>query len=311
MKIDNHNRVIHNNAIFITQELGNYNASGHIWGISANDCDGVSIGDNLVVCDYGSGVPIPGTVDPPSIVIPQNTDKTVGIWIDNCQDAMVGCNETHYFGQGIHLEDDVTGTTNPNAPHNYSNNTMASCYNGLFLEVGLIADHFGSGGTGLGVDNSWPMSALPGPAVTFNARVLDNRSPFSTPAPTPINYYYSIGTFDPQLNNPLFSKQANSSPNSCMISSPPSNKRSETSKNGANEIIVYPNPSEHTIFIKGERESDNIAIYSITNVLGLDVTMKTHFLNDNELDISELPLGTYILNLHYNGFFKRVRIVKK
>ena len=299
--------IVHNNDIFITQELTNYIASGPIRGISAINCNGVSIGENTVVCDYGSAVPLPGDE---VNNIPVNTDKTVGIWVDNCQDAMVGCNETHYFGQGIHLQGDVSGVLNPIAPNQFANNIMASCYNGLFLENNVNVSPFGNP-NGYAVDNTWPASTLPGSSIT-NARVLDNRYPSSSPAPATIYYYYSSTTSNPLILNQFFQGLFGGSTNNCGISSPPSQKTKGINNiSDFSKIIVYPNPANETLSISSIQPEDIIIFLRLTNLIGHNLDLKNRKLSKRTINVSDLPSGVYFMHIKVNNKVERIKFVKQ
>lgn len=71
------------------------------------------------------------------------------------------------------------------------------------------------------------------------------------------------------------------------------------------EIVVYPNPTENVLFIKGIKGSTEVLIYSI---LGKKVRSVQ---NTNSIDVRTLPTGFYMINISGNAhqiskkFFKK------
>ncbi len=77
-------------------------------------------------------------------------------------------------------------------------------------------------------------------------------------------------------------------------------------------LNVYPNPASHTLYvtlneIAMEEDQRMIIIY---NNLGKQVIQRIASQSTNEIDVSMLPVGTYILKLIYGNRHKEWIIVK-
>lgn len=72
---------------------------------------------------------------------------------------------------------------------------------------------------------------------------------------------------------------------------------------GTNDIVVYPNPANHTIFLN--QEVENIVLH---NVQG-QVIRKAD--NTNKLDLTNVPAGTYLLNIYTHEVYTSKRITIK
>ena len=69
----------------------------------------------------------------------------------------------------------------------------------------------------------------------------------------------------------------------CVSLSNPENERLD--------MIIYPNPTDNILFIKGNKNSMNVSIY---NILGKEVLSK---MNTNNIDVKILPKGVYIIKI--------------
>jgi hypothetical protein len=78
--------------------------------------------------------------------------------------------------------------------------------------------------------------------------------------------------------------------------------------NAFDEVTIYPNPAQNFISVRGIEKYDRIKIFSISGSLVLDEKMNSEL---NQIDISSLIDGIYILNL-YQGeeFIGMKKIVK-
>jgi beta-glucanase (GH16 family) len=73
-----------------------------------------------------------------------------------------------------------------------------------------------------------------------------------------------------------------------------------------NTIITYPNPASDVYYIQGAKEGSSIMIRSTTGSEALHTK-----LNNGSIDISELPAGVYIVDLHHEGKQVRHKLIKK
>ena len=58
-----------------------------------------------------------------------------------------------------------------------------------------------------------------------------------------------------------------------------------------NAITIYPNPTDNTLFIKGNKNLMKVSVY---NMLGKEVLSK---MNTNNIDVNVLPKGVYIIKI--------------
>jgi polyhydroxybutyrate depolymerase len=56
-------------------------------------------------------------------------------------------------------------------------------------------------------------------------------------------------------------------------------------------IVLTPNPTDNTLFIKGNKNLINVSVY---NMLGKEVLSK---MNTNNIDVNVLPKGVYIIKI--------------
>ena len=69
----------------------------------------------------------------------------------------------------------------------------------------------------------------------------------------------------------------------CVSLSTPENERLD--------LIIYPNPTDNILFIKGNKNLMNVSVY---NMLGKEVLSK---MNTNNIDVKVLPKGVYIIKI--------------
>ena len=58
-----------------------------------------------------------------------------------------------------------------------------------------------------------------------------------------------------------------------------------------NSLKLYPNPTDNTLFIKGNKNLMKVSVY---NMLGKEVLSK---MNTNNIDVNVLPKGVYIIKI--------------
>jgi len=74
-----------------------------------------------------------------------------------------------------------------------------------------------------------------------------------------------------------------------------------------NAICIYPNPANDALYIKSEGEIDNIIL---TDLYGHEFLVPSSKINDlNQIDISKLNSGVYILKMTINGFLHSKKVV--
>lgn len=73
------------------------------------------------------------------------------------------------------------------------------------------------------------------------------------------------------------------------------------------EITYYPNPTAHNLFIKSSHEIENLEIFTITGK-----RVNSIIVTDNEfdLDVSNLPSGTYFVKIRSLGKIQTIKMVK-
>ena len=64
-----------------------------------------------------------------------------------------------------------------------------------------------------------------------------------------------------------------------------------THENERLDLIIYPNPTDNTLFIKGNQNLMKVSVY---NMLGKEVLSK---MNTNNIDVNVLPKGVYIIKI--------------
>jgi hypothetical protein len=76
------------------------------------------------------------------------------------------------------------------------------------------------------------------------------------------------------------------------------------------EIVIYPNPNDNYIIISSNSMTFNNNYFKITDILGKDVIKG--YLKDDKIDISQLTIGTYILQVEIErGKYMARKIVKR
>jgi len=75
----------------------------------------------------------------------------------------------------------------------------------------------------------------------------------------------------------------------------------------SNNITVYPNPTNSKINIKSESKFDEVEIYT---VIGQKV-ISNKISENQEIDLSELTSGTYLIKLKCDGLIKCIKIIKE
>lgn len=75
-----------------------------------------------------------------------------------------------------------------------------------------------------------------------------------------------------------------------------------------NTIIVNPNPTSTKINVNGIKDR---AVYNIMDVTGRLVSRGNITHSDNEINVSELSQGIYILSLHENGNQQQIKLLKE
>ncbi len=80
--------------------------------------------------------------------------------------------------------------------------------------------------------------------------------------------------------------------------------------NASNNFVVYPNPTTSIIFASSKDYYDNVEVY---NNLGQKVYFETlgTILNNQEIDLSNLSAGTYILKFNSIENIKSIKVVKE
>lgn len=72
------------------------------------------------------------------------------------------------------------------------------------------------------------------------------------------------------------------------------------------EIISYPNPFGDKIYFNNPERIERILIF---NLIGEEVG--EFYINENNIDVSNLPAGTYLMNVYTNGFLHSTMVIKQ
>ena len=81
-------------------------------------------------------------------------------------------------------------------------------------------------------------------------------------------------------------------------------------KDNANNFVLYPNPTTSKIFVTSKEKFANVEIY---NTIGQKVFSQYlgTILNNQELDLSNLSQGTYIVKFKGELNIKSVKVIKQ
>ena len=80
--------------------------------------------------------------------------------------------------------------------------------------------------------------------------------------------------------------------------------------NEQNELMVnlYPNPASDKLFVEVDRPASRCEIYTIT---GSRVFVQDNFGEKFEIEVSDLPSGTYVIRVVSDSMVKTLRFVKQ
>lgn len=87
--------------------------------------------------------------------------------------------------------------------------------------------------------------------------------------------------------------------------------KSQEQESCLTNIVVYPNPSSETIFLKFDNEHGNHAIGKIYSIEGTLLIEKRMDPGISEIDISELAQGLYFIKVSYEGNSKTFKFIKE
>ncbi len=85
------------------------------------------------------------------------------------------------------------------------------------------------------------------------------------------------------------------------------NKTLSVSDNNLNSFTFYPNPTKERIEFRANQSVDNISIYSI---LGKKVTTANVNLSNNNIDVSSLASGAYLMKVSIGSVTKNYKFIK-
>jgi len=71
---------------------------------------------------------------------------------------------------------------------------------------------------------------------------------------------------------------------------------------------VFPNPVNDILNIAFDQALDSVVIY---NLLGQEVITKTINANETTIDVSQLPLGTYLVKINTGDTVKTLKVIKQ
>jgi len=72
-------------------------------------------------------------------------------------------------------------------------------------------------------------------------------------------------------------------------------------------IEVYPNPTNGNIKINADKEIDEVSVFSLDGKL----IQQMNYSNGDQIDLSNLSSGIYLLQVAISGSSKTIRIIKK
>jgi hypothetical protein len=73
-------------------------------------------------------------------------------------------------------------------------------------------------------------------------------------------------------------------------------------------FTYFPNPVKNTLTLNAQNEMSNV---SVINMLGQEVLTMSPNNVDSVIDMSELQLGVYFVNVTINNTTKTIRIIKQ
>jgi hypothetical protein len=295
---------VHDNDLFPTKS-SNTAGNGNITvGITANNSEGISIGENTITHIYTTGVTLPNAT---------NNYQSVGIQLTNSRNAFVGCNDILYAGRALAFSGDVTRNSwldydlnaSPVFPIQFQSNKFMNYYFGIYIGIGTTISSIGqyvlnNSNKTLASDNEWlQVLGLP---ISSADRVKDDRVNQTT------NDYISIHyTGLNNTNNTRYPEAPNSSyiaPNplptqyanpDCVIDVP-SNKTSITQPDAS--LVLYPNPVE-AVLNYAINLSEAANAFNNVHISIIDMSGKIHFVVENaehegSVHLEGLPRGMYI-----------------
>lgn len=257
--------------------------------IIASNCEGISIGQNTMICNYANASLVPTALI---------NNVSMGVSLTDCKNAFVGCNEMHYYGRGLFLSGDVTKDPSwnnyPMFPPNFQSNKFYTNYHGLYFESNSLIPDIGA--SNIGADNIWAASPLAGTSFTMGARVKDMRYWWATPTPRTVKYYLSgpLGTDrDPLLSNAIFNSNQNSVLNNCFAS--PFSNKMEVYKDNQITLTIFPNPAAQILNYEVLGLGTGVIKYQIVDVNGRILLTASDAPEIGMLDVSSLTSGIYII----------------
>ena len=283
------NRVVINyNDIYVSAITNPGNSGWDDFGIQANGCHGISIGENDITFNYPISSYIPKKLNPAT--------KACGIVIEDSRNTFVGCNTIKFAGKGLDLRGDVTKDAWNNYatngfPPNFQVNNFASCFYGIYVDTYATIPHFGE--YSLAADNVW--TTLPGAPVNTFRRLKDAR-PTGSPNR---QYYYSGNTSSntyPGQNGAVI-PASTPNPNNCTPAPPPNNKQAAEAK--LSGLKVYPNPTQGWLNYLVENTQAEGTDYKleIIDVNGQVIYMNATTASEGLIDVSMLAGGVYLLRV--------------
>ena len=294
------------NSIFATR-YDNQNHNGtQAMGISAWNCEGISIGENLIVLENALGV------SPPDA---NNYHLTVGIELTDCRNPFIGCNCINFAGIGLELGGDVDkdswNTLANGFALNFQANEFGSCYYGIYLNPQTTMPN-AIGESGLAADNTWTAGCYFGPPMTTVERIKDDRNNL-------IQFTYHRTNLNPNTHpNPtsqgIFVNSNALTANDCTQAPPPSNKKEieNDMEHKSSQLNVFPNPAKDILSIDIQtpsiRGSYQLSVY---NYVGQIVHSAEYLDHRIELPIEQLPSGIYIIKVEIQGKEIVSRFIKK
>lgn len=75
-----------------------------------------------------------------------------------------------------------------------------------------------------------------------------------------------------------------------------------------NDIKVYPNPVKDVLTISYEQEITRVSVY---NLLGQEVITQSINANETSIDVSQLPVGAYLVKVNAGDTVKTVKVIKQ
>ena len=280
------------------------NNNTYVFGISADNCNAVSIGQNTIEFMYSGGT------------MPNDSrhNQTAGIWLSECKNAFVGCNDIYYAARGLFMQGDLTADawlTYPTYPPQFQSNKFYNCYYGIYLNLQTEIKQFGD--PLLASDNQW-LTGINPPFTPSPDRVKDMRTNPQNPT-----YYYFTGSsnlgnnkypilqYSNFLQVPLSSQHINES---CTTAPPPSNKMGSNEPEKGFDLKVYPSPVQDQLVIELYGLNSEPAEIKILSVSGTRMKSESIFGTRAAIDVSHLPSGIYIIHVTTSAATSSKRFVK-